>query len=247
MSWCDMLASVPTAGFRLTPLISSGDSYIDAWRSIMAEFYADGKQTFNVDQYDANAFGFNTEQGFKYGADAEKIFVKFNHRMKAVPVSGSTPRLELLSSARPYSELLPEVFDRLLDATLKAPLASTRKIMRIGVVSETFVSDEDLPPGIKKLIDFLGAPWGALDDYNMRVTARVGQADGWYDTCTHSIVRADGADSLTSLTFDWGRHYETSRPVDANSLRSLSNHCQEAALRYFEELGEGSRFDESLS
>jgi len=36
MSWCDKLASVPAAGFRLTPHFASSDSILDGLSPILA-------------------------------------------------------------------------------------------------------------------------------------------------------------------------------------------------------------------
>lgn len=245
MSWCDKLASTPTAGFKLDQRVLSGDALFQSLAPIVERHLADEKAGFSIEQIDAAGLQFNTESGFRYGFDYYRSFVAFNHRIRAVAVSGGPPVMEMLSHPLPFTELLPEVFDRLIEATLLIPNSKGRSLQRIGVVSTTSVSEDELPPGIVRMIDYFTRPWsGPVDNFSFVVSSELGSSESWTDSCIHTIVKPADTTQLMSLQFDWGRTFDGGKTITSESLKSLASAAQKASLEYLEELAEGVQFDE---
>jgi hypothetical protein len=160
LSWCNRLASVPTVGFLLTPYFAVHD-VVGSFSPILAPLVDRFRNpTFTVDQPQAGGLSISTKDGFLYSVDHSRISVAFQHKMKAIPVSGGAPKMEMLSTALPYTDLLEEVSHRLVESARLLPHLSERKIFQVGVVTATRVAMEDVPPGIEKFIEYVGRPWG---------------------------------------------------------------------------------------
>lgn len=157
MSWCDKLASTPTVGFKLSPHFAPFTTLLEALSPILDRLVKGDVQKFTLEQISSEfSAGFNTEDGYKYFADATKISVTFNHRIRYKNVSGGPPIMEMLSKPSPFTSLLPQVSEKLIEATLLLPEVTKRTINRVRIVSLTVISIEDLPPGVRRLIEFLG-------------------------------------------------------------------------------------------
>lgn len=247
MSWCDKLASTPMIGFKFEPHVMSSEEILRAFGPILDRSFAGDAAKFSAEFPDAISFAFTTEDGFTYGVDSTRIHVQFRHRMKARPVSGGPPVMELLSRPQPFSELLPEATERLIEATLLLPGISKRQLRRVGVISVTQVDEHDVPPGIGNWIKYLGRPWGGeIDGMSFSINSTLRKSASETDRCVHILKRPENDDELLTLQFDWQREYALPRAVTEASLKAATAEAHKGALAYFEELAEGSRFDEKL-
>jgi hypothetical protein len=85
--------------------------------------------------------------------------------------------MEMLSKPLPFTILVTEVGNRLVEAVLLMPKIQDRKVRRVGVVSMTPLAEQDVPPGVKRLIDYKGRPWGGLlDSFNMESNGQINKA-----------------------------------------------------------------------
>jgi hypothetical protein len=244
ISWCDRLAATPTIGFQLTPHFDMG-SLVENWSTIMDQLVDQFRNpTFVINE--GQNFSFTTKDGFVYSSDQTRVVVAFIHRMRAVPVSGGPPIMEMLSRPLPYTQLLPEVTERMIEAALLLPRISDRKVYQVGVVATTRVDLKDVPPGIGKFVDYLKRPWGEkeLSSFNFELTSDVDETEHWIDRCQHKIVRLENPEELPSLSFDFHRQFKSGQATSASHMRTLTSKCAEAALAYFERLAEGDMFDE---
>jgi hypothetical protein len=142
---------------------------------------------------------------------------------------------------------MPEVSNRLVEATLLLPEAKTRKIERVGVISTTLIAEEDLPPGIKRLADYISRPWsGTVPTFNIAITGVISETPEITDRCIHTLNRPEGEDELLTIQFDWQREFRTGWQNTKSNLERILDDATKEALKYFEELAEGSRFDEVL-
>ena len=66
------------------------------------------------------------------------------------------------------------------------------------------------------------------------------------ERCSHMIVQPEEKDQLLTLQFDWQRLFSKGWTVTKSNLERVLNEAERDALRYFEDLAEGSRFDEVL-
>lgn len=117
----------------------------------------------------------------------------------------------------------------------------------IGIISTTQAAEEDLPPGIKRFISYIGRPWkGALENYDVTITTEIGKGSGWVDRCFHTLKKTDDPDELITLNFDWQRTLASGCALNEKSLTEAMKVAEKAALKYFEDLGEGASFDEEI-
>jgi hypothetical protein len=244
VSWCDKLASVPAAGFKFNHRYTPIENVLESWHSILDANATDGDAQFQVTRYDDFNFEVNTERGFKYGADAGRVHVSFNHRMKLRNVSGGAPKVEMLSTPQPFTMLLPEVLHRMVDATMLHPGIKDRQLLRVGVTSLTPVDAIDLPPGISRFIEYIGRPWNGLTGgFSMQFTADLGKEKLWADRCIHTLLRSEKEDEVMTVAFDFQRTFVDPRQVTRDVLQEVCQKVERDSLAYFEELAEGNIFD----
>jgi hypothetical protein len=248
LSWCDKLASVPTVGFRLTAHYAPFDTVLNSLASILDRSTGEEARNTTVDS-PTTLFttGFTTSDGFKYSADEQKIAVAFNHRAKFKPTSGGPPTMEMLSKALPFTTLLPQVSSRLLDATRLLPEIQKRRVRRVGIITTTPIAETDIPPGIRRLITYIGRPWKqGLEAFNISITGKLAETSATLDRCLHQVIKPEEKEELMTLQFDWQRTFKDEPATTVDSLKRILDDAEEQALKYFEELAEGSRFDEDL-
>lgn len=250
MSWCDKLASTPVVGLRFGFLHESSNKLLDSLQPLFDALVNGRKQQFSIEQQGAFSISFITEDGFRYSVDHEGVVVEFRHRWRVRPRSGSLPTVELLSKARPYTELLDEAVEKLLQAIELVNGPRARKVWRLGIVSNTTVVASDAPPGVRRLIDYISRPWdGILPQYNFEITGRLGSKDDYSDRCVHAVGMGEqdnNPDGLVSVRFDWQRDYTIARPIGIDAIRKQVAAGKQAALEYFEDIAVGTRFDEEI-
>jgi hypothetical protein len=246
LSWCDKLASTPTIGFRFSPHFASGDALLDAFSPLLDPLVDGNKVRFTIEQHVSQAITFNTEDGFKYQADQWKLSVGFNHRPKIKLISGGPPVMELLSRPMPYTKLVPTVADKLVAAALLLPNIQKRTVERVGIVAVTPVAEDDIPPGIARFIRYVGRPWKHLDHFSLSITADLEETSTSSDRCIHTITKPEDPDQLMTLQFDWQRLFKSGRPTTDKIMRELLDNAEKTSSKYFEDLAEGSMFDEDL-
>jgi hypothetical protein len=238
---------VPTVGFALTPHFAVLD-VVGAFAPILDPLVDEFRNpTFTMSDTQQGGLSFTTKDGFVYAADHTRISVMFQHRMRAMPVSGGHPRMEMLSKPLPYTELLVEVSSRLIQAARLLPNLNDRKIFQVGIVTATRVAPEDVPPGITGFIEYLGRPWSdGISSFGVEVTSDFEKADNWSDRCVHKLIRPENTEELMSLNFDYQRKFMVGQPTSEAQMKTLLNKCSEDALEYFERLAEGDMFDELI-
>jgi hypothetical protein len=243
-SWCDKLASTPAIGVFTDRHFAASSESITALAPLINKWVKDGKDDFNVAKQDAFSLELALNAGYHYGISPGHIFVDFRHRLRLRQRSGSVPTVEMLSEAQPFTTLIPEVSRRLIEATALLNPKQDRPINKIGIVSATMVSEEDAPPGVVRLIKYMGAPWKQkLDAYDYQVVTQIASNDKWEDKCIHHLTKAEGSDSLVSVKFDFQREYMS--PKKMGSLSEYIKPVVESAIDYFEVLAEGGLFHAS--
>lgn len=248
MTWCDKLASTPSVGIWFSDHYTSGGRVLDSLSPILDKLVIDGKPKFTLNKHDAFSAEISTESGFQYGITPTQLSVSFGHRLKVRRVSGGVPTVDMLSDLKPYSELLPDTCDKLLQATSCAIDLKTRLVKRIGIVSLTSVAETELPPGVKRLITYLGRPWqDELKYFDVQLITALSGTSSYTDQCVHHITKSEiSDDELITVKFDWQRKYTEGRSMTLDSLGTELESSQKAALKYFEELAIGNMFDENI-
>jgi hypothetical protein len=239
---------MPTVGLTLTNHFAPIDVLLGSLTPILDRVPEDQTKNISIEQPSTNfSIAFILNDGFRYAANEKQASVAAQHRVRYRQTSGGPPRMEMLSKPLPFTALLPVVSSKLVEMTLLLPKASERQVKRVGVVSSTPIAEEDMPPGIKRMIDYLGRPWnGKFEGFSINLTMQLGQSGEISDRCTHLITMPEDKDQLITLNFDWQRTFETGWQVTQSNLERLMREAERDALKYFEELAEGSRFDEVL-
>lgn len=247
MSWCDKLGSTPAVGFGLEAHFISGTELLTALSPVLDRLSSGEKNRFSVESVDTHSMQFITDEGFRYGADPRRVHVTFNHRLKAVPTSAGLPRMEILSSQEPYTKLLLKTGEKAIEAATLLDQAHQRSLRRVGIMTISAVNIDDAPPGIARYIDYISAPWGARSDqYSINITGFLSENKDYIDKCLHIVSRGGDGDDLINITLDWYRTFNSPRRVNKSNLEPLFDAASKAALEYFEEVGEGGRFDAEL-
>ena len=250
MSWCDKLASTPGIGLLLDELYTPVSTLLEPLTPLISKWSEKNKPTFTIDAQDAFGISLSTFEGFQYAAYPDRMAVEFRHRLRLQPRSAGPPTAEMISKPLPYTQLLSKVSEKLQELVRLTSAGRSRKLVRLGVISTTVVSPEDSPPGISRFLAHVGKPWNdGLDFYNIILTAKLPKAKTTlnYDRCIHQISRLeDDSDGLMTIRLDWQRYLDEGRTLSMTSLPELINSATADALAYFEDIGEGERFDESL-
>jgi hypothetical protein len=123
------------------------------------------------------------------------------------------------------------------------PGIERRKVERVGVISTTVVSEEEMPPGIQRLIERSNQPWGVVQYYSFQLVSKLVETDEYWDRCIHTFTKKEGENQIPTLTFDWQRFFKQQHPARKNVLVEAAEKGQGAALAYFERLAEGAGFD----
>jgi len=203
------------------------------------------KQGFTIERHESFRVQLVTDDGFQYYFDQERMFVEFKHRMRVKAQSGGPPIAELMSRPRPFTELLPEVTGRVIEAAELVNGVKPRALNRIGVVSTTSVSGPEAPPGIRRLITYLGKPWANdLEYFDFNVAGVIAKTEEFTDRCIHSLARPEDTEQLMSIKFDWQRTFAITKFATADMLKKMAAAAGKSALAYFEDIGEGRRFDD---
>ena len=237
MSWCDKLASTPAVGFGLDWHFAPASDILDTLSPMLDKLVARDQPTFTVERPEQFSVSVTTLDGFQYGVDPNKVHVSFHHRMKPKFISGGPPVMEMLSRPLPYTSLLPEVSKKLVDITMNIPGPRNRFINRVGIVSTTVVSPNEIPPGISRFIDYMSRPWpNGLRGYNFNIASEIQNSTHWTDQCIHNISRPEDPEELITLQFDWQRIFHNGRARNKDVLTEILSEAQKNALKYFEEL-----------
>lgn len=249
LSWCDKLASTPTIGFFFDAHYAPADMILNALTPFLDGWHIGRKANFSVVHQEAFRVDIQHEDGFLYHVEPTKLTVTFQHRLKLRATSGGLPVAELISRPHPFTKLLADASETLIEmAQLLPSPAKKRNVTQIGIVSQTVVNDNDLPPGIRKFMDHLGRPWGAnLGAFGVNAVVDLVETKSHLDRCIHNIRRSeDDEEDLIILQFDYQRYATNPTPIIPDTLRREVASATKAALEYYEALAVGDMFDEQL-
>lgn len=242
-SWCDKLASTPTVGVFLDPDYTPVDQILAAISPRLNSWHIDDKAPFSVSYKAPFNLTIQHDDGFIYSFEPTKASVAFQHRMKLRQRSAGPPVAELLSRPEPFTALLRVASQALLDFCMLLPNAGKRTLMQVGVVSQTFVDRDDMPPGISAFLDYMGRPWpDRVTEYNVTIISTILESDTHLDKCIHSVNQSP-EDDLYNLVFDYQAHQKGGVRLTSQVLRREIESTTARALDYLEKLAVGSMFD----
>ncbi len=243
-SWCDKLASVPSAGFRYDHSYLPREIILDSLRPILDANATDVGAEFQVPRNDDFNVEISLESGFRYGVDPNRVHVSFNHHMKVRNVSGAAPKVEMISKPQPFTALLPDVISRLISISFLLPGVDKRRLLRIGTTATTPVDAADLPPGLGRFLTYVGKPWDGLKGgFSIQVTGEIQNSESFTDRCLHTFLRSEKEDEVMTVQLDFQRTFKEPKVANRDALNSLCDELQRDSLDYFERLAEGNMFE----
>ena len=239
MSWCDKLASRPSAGFLLSPNYLPSSDLMRAFTPLFNENSDENKAHFTIDVTEEFKLVYATNSGIQTSVEPTKVAAAFVYKLRAKSVSAGPPILEMQSKPQPFTAMLPVITKKLIDATLRVP-GEGRLVKRVGVVSTTAVDEEIAPPGILKMIEHFRKPWGKFHGgYNYNFTVVLDEKADHIDRCIINLVKTEEEDGLLNMSFDWQRVIKGERAVTKDNLCELCSTAEKNSLEYFETLAEG--------
>lgn len=249
ISWCDKLASTPGIGLTLDGAYFPSAHYQEALMPITAQWVDRDKPAFAVEQQDSFNFAITSHDGFHYAFNPAQIYCEFRHRLRYMPQSAGPPTAELMSKPLPFTQLLPKISERLVEATRLVVDGTSRTLRRVGVVATTVVSDDEAPPGIRRFIDYMSRPWTTTPYmFNVDITAILPKSPKaeWEDRCQHAVTKLEHGDGLLTIRLDYHRTFDAPKMLSIGLLDETLKKLRVDALKYFEDVGQGERFDENI-
>ena len=247
-SWCDKLGSTATVGLRLDWRLFPTETILSSIGPALDQLRDGDRASFNIEKQGAFDLTINSNDGYNLSFDQAKFSATFRHTLQLKNVSGAPPTAKMISVPKPYTTLISDLHKKLAELVPLVPSWKSRTIERIGIVSTTNVDAGDIPPGVGRLIVYMGRPWGGrMDFYNFSLSVALGDKESGSDRCIVAISRVEGqVDDLVTINLDWQRTLKKPRALTVDNLSALFRDAEKASTEYFENIGEGGMFDEEL-
>lgn len=243
-SWCDKLASTPAVGLRFEKSYVPAEHFLAGLAPILNLAGDEYESGFQINKVEPFSVELVDDQGFQYGIDHSRIYVEFKHRLRLKNISGGPPTVEMISKPSHYTALLEQLSEKILNLVPRVFDLHARKLTRIGVISSTTVDEIDAPPGIRRFVEHIAAPWKAeLSEYQMRLLIPLEESSRHRDRCFHQLSKLENSDGLGTYNFDFQRTLKSPAVLSLDQIKRQLHETKSDALRYFETIGAGYVFD----
>lgn len=229
--------------FISTPLI--GVTYKSTRKEIktLESFILDLDQAYNVNQTSIGKW-ICEKKGLQIKLELGNLVClkKYVCGLKGVP--GKLPSV-VLPETKSYEELLEEVIET-CNQTWKTleqqePLFNKKPVSRIGIVLELNMAYDDMPPGIKKILDAQNKLWGEkLDSFDFRFLTLIAKNEASSYKCHHAIKTLNIQETNEKSLFcylDFQEYFDPDIELDHSRLSSKINILRNKALEYFDNFG----------
>jgi hypothetical protein len=242
MSWLDRVLAVPVVGVRFRPWFRTTSDYVRALEPFFEALAPDGNAEVTAQVAELE---FNNKRGFKGQVTAHDLVLSFSYKGEVKETPGAVPQLHYPVPVERFTTLLSEV-ETQFAAAARALLGSDRRpVVRIGIVAQTRLERQGLPPGAQRFLGHLSRPWEAgLQECEAQLSAVLGRSEGIVQRCHHRLGFSDappvGAPTgVVVLNLDWQQVFEPMRPMTADEIVRSVETCRRDALAYFERFGRG--------
>ena len=241
MLWLDGLLALPTIGIQLVPSLKEISLFNDGLNDFTDHLFQEYSD-INIEVKDIWGYTLNAKKvGLLFSLSHNNLVMSSGYHVEKKPRPGKLPGFEM-PELKSYSEnfdLLYGHFKKLFNS-----LKDLRdlKFNRIGIVAETNISQESLPPGAEKWIKSLEESLGnTLIHSKTSLLARVFDDEDHSDQCHHIVDFDDSKPELgIHLKLDWQRLFKNSVILEQNNTLKSIDTCGKAAFEYFEKFGEGN-------
>jgi hypothetical protein len=176
--------------------------------------------------------------------DSQNVTVQFKFAGEVVEPAGKPAQLVMKGPDLKFSELMEKVLDAttsILDQL--GELDPERRLFRFGLVANSRLDGEDLPPGVARFRDHLQRPWARADKVVADLLGVLSESSDVVERCHHYIDinsdREKGRDVV--LRLDWQRVWKagTKLPRGRDKKRVFLDGCAAAAVAYYDRFGLG--------
>jgi hypothetical protein len=242
MSWLDLALSAPIVGIACEPRLQFPHEMADALRKTIEGWQKRFPNILFFIPGQGALINIKVGDGFQVDILGNALTATFKYEQKVVDVPAALPRLDS-PAVRPFSELLEEGV-AYMAATCDALTAPPIELTRVGVVADCRLEEEGLPPGITRLLEHVGQPWGAPPTlFNGVFLNELGRDDDWTYRCHHTLdVNTADRPGDVRLRLDWQMVRNPARKLvlHRGAAKSLLAGAAEQAKTYFEAFAAGN-------
>lgn len=222
--WFDLVPSTPTIGIRHEPWVAFG-SGTEAAIDVLLSRWTTPTLEFSPGLHKVTS----KKDGLTATFQPNHVMFQFQYSWRIETDAPSRPKLVYEQPAEIFSVLLRSLTEHAERAL--ATLRSSLRVEFIGVVLQSTLDPDNLPPGASRLVGQLARPFqGRLSAYNANLTVEVGDAA----RCHHRMERRQ--DDLDEVRFnlDWQRLWSPPEAMSGAQIVSSLRKVQDNALGYFE-------------
>jgi len=177
--------------------------------------------------------------------EATSVVAGFQYPLVGEVSPGGVPKMRNYVP-RPYTEVAQELTD-LLGRGCEALAESGNPLLceRFGLVAQTSLVDESVPPGVALLRSRLLGSWNhPVIKLDSTVLAQLSEDESGVEQCHHRVV-VDSATQPERLTLvlDWQRRFKSPQTLETGSTAGLFASALKSGIEYFELVAEGG-FDD---
>ncbi len=238
MLWLDNVLATPIMGLRVEPDFVRAPAYPAALGPLLNRLFQEHGE-IKIDAPQPLSLVFRTKDGFQHKVLSTDVVVEFDYPLSAQTKPGELPVLER-REVESYSKVLEQTETRLGDIVELIAVEEPLAVMRVGIVAATRLKRDNLPPGVRALLEHLARPWGELLKSESTLLAKLAQDVSSREQCHHMVVFDEASQpGSIHLTLDWQRVFAASRSLRAPQIKEEVRRCRESAVSYFERVGAG--------
>jgi hypothetical protein len=239
-SWIDNFIATPAVGVRLrTPWRFVG-RYVEILGPLLDDL---DKQSVNFQVGSSGTIGnylVDTDEGFQYVLEPNNLVVQFKYKTTAVQGAGKLPELKN-NKVYPYSELVEQSRDRLLNLLDQFARVGKLDGDRVGVVANCRIPPGKEPPGLAAILGQLAVPWGRpfrMFDANLLIP--LVESKDRIVQCHHRVsLDRTAEDPEIKFVIDWQELRSEPLNLTKGFSKGLTDRVHEA-MGYFAKVGEGA-------
>jgi hypothetical protein len=240
-NWLDVALAAPIIGLACEPRLQFPHEMGDAIKPVLEKWKTKFPEILFTIPAQAALLNVKVGDGFHIDLLGNAINTSFKYETKLIDVPAALPQVAS-QKVRPFSELVATAveYTAAICEHLRVPPID---VTRIGVVADSRLSADALPPGVGKFLKYLGAPWGAQPvAFAGAFTTSFGPEDkDWESRCHHFLDVSPERPGDVRLRLDWQMYTppSSSHRLVSGEARGLLERAVRHANQYFETFAAG--------
>jgi len=240
MIWLDSVLAIPIIGIRLRNNYKAAIGFESRVMTFADTLYqSDGDLT--VEQKGPWSYKINSKE-YTFHINMNDLVIKFAYLMSDNRRAGGFPVIEK-PEVRLYTEIMRDLIKHL--GNLLSVFSKNESLCynRVGIMAESNLDEDSLPPGVIRYIEHTGSPWqNSLVKVKSNVLSKLDSEEGYYDQCHHIVEfeKEKIEEKGYRIALDWQRNYKEARRATQKETITDVIECKEKAFEYFDKFGEGN-------